>query len=100
MSKDPGHHAFEYYMKGGQPFEVELATAPTLDIWSTEVVKRGGMGVVVLKGIVMKHPTYADCERIVTSPVVWLDRKHRWARTQNTLYVLEGAEILIEGLQL
>ena len=91
---------FESFLKGGEPSGVELARAPVLDIWSTDVVEHLGKSVVVLKGVVHRHPIKGDGDRVVTSPAVWLDRGKRWARTTTRLYVLDGAEILVEGLPL
>jgi hypothetical protein len=83
---------FECYLRGLDPEAVELATAPTLDIWDVCVTTEDdGERCMTLTGVVMGHPTLGDCERIETSALVWLDRKHRWARVTERVYRLEGA---------
>ncbi|MCX7318829.1 MAG: hypothetical protein NT113_04790 [Hyphomicrobiales bacterium] len=85
-------------MRGEEPLKVELATSPRLDLWEPVVRTRDGVKSLVLKGSVRGHPSYRDDEDICTSAVLWLDRKHRWARTRGRLYVLEGRAIDMEGI--
>ena len=93
---------FESYLRGEEPPSVELATAPRLDDWTILVSKSSGDGSyrATLIGTVVNHPTQHDGRVIQTSPVIWLDRDHRWARTASRLYVLEGQQIPIEGMSL
>lgn len=91
--------AFQSYLRGEQPPEVELATAPKLDIWETAVVRDGEKRKLILKGEVRGHPSLQDNERIGTSEVIWLDRRYRWARTVNRLYVLDG-RVIDEDIEL
>jgi hypothetical protein len=102
MSDDPKRQlmlsAFRSHLRGEQPQEVELATAPRLDMWEACVGRDGDKGRLVLRGEVRGHPSLPDGERIGTSAVVWLDRQHRWARTVNRLYVLEG-RVVDEGFE-
>jgi hypothetical protein len=102
MSKrtDAVDRDFESLLRGLRPTEAELAAAPVLDMWSSEVVEGGGKKVVVLHGFVTKHPTNCDGSRVTIYDLIWLDHDHRWARSTRTLYRLDGAEILIEGLPL
>ncbi len=72
------------YLRGEDPLGVELATAPQLEEWEIAITRSPGDGAyrMVLMGVVTGHPTIQDGQRIkATSPVVWLDRAHRWART-------------------
>lgn len=98
--KQAARAAFESYLRGEQPQEVELATAPSLDIWEVCFCRRDDeRRYLILKGEVRGHPSLPDNERIGTSEVIWLDRRSRWARTVNRLYRLEG-RIIDEGIEL
>ncbi|SRR6266508_1307145 len=78
---------FEAYLRGEDPDE--LATAPRLDEWVPAITRAlNGNRVMTLVGLVTSHPTLTDGRRIETSPLVWLDRKGRWARTMSRVYEL------------
>jgi hypothetical protein len=84
---------FESYLRGLDPEAAELATAPVLTLWDVCVTREpGGSRCMTLAGIVTGHPTNYDGRNITTSALVWLDRKHRWARTRSRVYRLEGAD--------
>lgn len=94
---------FESYLRGEEPPGVELATAPRLDEWEVAITKSPGDGSyrMTLSGVVIGHPTIQNGQRIrSTSPVVWIDRAHRWARTMSRLYRLEGQQIPLDGMKL
>lgn len=91
--------AFQGYLRGEQPQEVELVRAPKLDVWEAAVRTKDGAKTLVLKGEVAGHPSYRDGERVTTSPVIWLDRQCRWARTIGRLYKLEG-RVIDEDIEL
>lgn len=61
----------------------------------------GGQFEMTLLGRVTGHRRRPDGSEATTTPVIWLDRKHRWALTLNTLYALgepEGSEIPLDGV--
>lgn len=84
---------FESYLKGGEPSSPELACAPLLESWRTTVLRFSRERdpwptVLVLLGRVTGHPQLYDTATIRTSPLIWLDRNRRWARTWNRVYRL------------
>ena len=87
------------YLCGEEPQSVELATAPVLDRWSVAVTKPSGGYQSFLKGEVNGHPMLADGEKMVSSPIIWLDRNHRWCRTSSRVYRLVGRPIENEGFE-
>jgi hypothetical protein len=91
---------FESYLRGEEPQGVEFATAPRLYDWAVLITKSPGDGSyrMTLTGTATGHPTQHDGRHIQTSPVVWLDRDCRWARTVSRLYVLEVQKIEIDGV--
>jgi hypothetical protein len=93
---------FDAYLRGEDPPGVVLATAPRLDDWAVVVNKSPGDGTwrMTLVGNVRGHPKQPDGRKIQTSPVVWMDRMGRWARTVSRVYALEGQQIQIEGVPL
>jgi hypothetical protein len=44
---------------------------------------------MTLVGVATGHPAALNGCAITTSPIVWLDRRPRWARTRNRVYRLE-----------
>jgi hypothetical protein len=85
------------YMKGGEPEPVELATAPVLDLWETHVDTLNGRQIMRLSGMVSGHPVLGS-GHMTSSPLRWLDRHWRWARTDTRVYRLEGRKIPVEGI--
>ncbi|MCG2643764.1 MULTISPECIES: hypothetical protein [Bradyrhizobium] len=90
------------YMRGEQPLAWRLDGGPRLESWAVKI-GRGPSGVyeMALLGRVTGHPRVLDGTQTTTTPVVWFDRKRRWARTLNTLYKLgepDGVEIPIDGV--
>lgn len=104
MSKEASNAAalerdMRAYMRGGQPSQIELTRAPTLDLWEVCVTRKpNGSRCLVLAGEVRGHPNLPNASRIETSAVQWLDRKHGWIRTRNRVYVLLDASIPIDGI--
>lgn len=84
--------AFAAHMRGIEPEPVELATAPVLDMWQAVVEEKEGDRSLVIKGYVTGHPVQGSGD-ITTSPVIWLDARHRWCRTRTRLYRLDGKVI-------
>jgi hypothetical protein len=93
----------ESYIRGEVPSQLTLLQAPTIEHWEAAVRRRGDDFVMIIRGHVCKHPDIADGEDIHTSPVVWVDRKERFARTINRIYALgESAEreIPLDGIDI
>lgn len=87
------------YLAGKDPQPVEMATAPTLDMWSVGVTRdKAGKRTMTLTGVIRGHRNAPDGDRVESSPLIWLDRKAAWARTRNTIYVLLDAEIPADGI--
>ncbi|WP_461317140.1 DUF6634 family protein [Bradyrhizobium embrapense] len=89
--------AFESYLKGGEPSPSELACAPLLENWCAIVMRPERESVpshpvMVLAGRVTGHPSLPDATTIFTSPLIWLDRDRKWARSRTRIYRL-GARI-------
>jgi hypothetical protein len=92
------------FLRGEEPSSDAMAKASKLNRWAP-VISRGRVGgyVMTLVGEVSAHPTIADGKVTETREIVWLDRKRRWARTRNRLWLLgepEGTEIAVDGLDL
>lgn len=92
----------ESYLRGEQPPAERLAAGPRLEGWALKIGRGpGGEDEMALLGRVSGHPRMPDGTEATTTPVIWFDHKHRWARTLNTLYALgepEGSEIPIDGV--
>jgi hypothetical protein len=87
------------YMRGGQPAQVEMTRAPTLDMWDVCVTREAnGERCLTLAGEVRGHPTLPNGKRMETSAVMWLDRKHGWCRTRSRVYVLLDGAVPIDGI--
>jgi hypothetical protein len=78
----------QVYECGQMPPSGDLEKAPTLENWEALVRRRGKEFVLVVKGDVCRHPEFRDGEGIQTSAVQWFDRKNRFIRTENSIYVL------------
>ncbi len=93
---------FESYLRGEEPPESEVATAPRLDEWEVLITKSSDDGTyrATLMGTVINHPNEDDGRVIQASPLVWIDHRSRWARTRSRLYVLDGQKIPLEGMAL
>ena len=84
---------FESFLGGGEPSADELACAPLLENWRATDTQLNNeqdslpMGLVLV-GRVTGHPGLGDARSIRTSQLIWLDRKHKWARTWNRIYRL------------
>ncbi len=78
----------ESYTCGEVPNPLDMQRAASLEHWSTEVRRRGAEFVLVVKGDVRQHPEVEYGQPISTSAVVWFDRKSRFIRTVNRMYVL------------
>lgn len=94
----------ESFLRGEQPSEAAMISAARIEGW-TPAISRGGHGgyVITLVGKVWNHSAISDGKVIETGEVCWLDRKGRWARSGNRLWLLgspEGTEIPIDGLDL
>jgi hypothetical protein len=88
------------YLRGEKPPEVEMATAPVLDMWSVHI---GAFATdkhpkMFIRGEVRGHPKLSDGNAIETSEIVWLDRSMEWCRTMSRVYRLDGKIIDDEGL--
>jgi hypothetical protein len=83
-----------FYSIGGVPSADELKQAPRLDDWSAAVRSDESSSCLTVMGTVRGHPRIADGTEIMTTAICWFDRKHRFARTINTLYVLGNPEEL------
>ncbi|MCK1540331.1 MULTISPECIES: hypothetical protein [unclassified Bradyrhizobium] len=93
--------AIEAYTAGEEPSVMELHCAPRLDEWEVLIRRRGKEFVLVITGIVSKHPDQPDGSIIASGAIVWLDRHHRWARSHRRLWALgkQGGEpIPIDGI--
>jgi hypothetical protein len=94
----------ESYLRGEEPSADALAKASRLDIWAPVISRDAGGGyIMTLVGKVSAHPTIADGKQTETREIVWLDRKRRWARTRDRLWMLgepEGTEIAAHGADL
>lgn len=94
----------ESYLSGKQPSPEQLAAGPRLDDWVVKIRRGpGGEFEMTLQGRVTGHRRMLDGTEATTTPVIWLDRKHKWARTLNTLYALgepAGEEIPLDGVDL
>ncbi|RXH16923.1 hypothetical protein [Bradyrhizobium guangzhouense] len=89
------------YLRGEQPIAERLAASPRLEGWAVKIGRGRSEYEMALLGRVTGHPRTPDGSHVATTPVIWLDRKRRWARTLNTLYALgepEEVEIPIDGM--
>jgi hypothetical protein len=78
----------ESYLRGEAPPDEVLAAGPRLEGWAVTVAHQSGRHEMILVGRVTGHPMIPDDTNARTTPLIWLDRKGRWARTLNTLYAL------------
>jgi hypothetical protein len=78
----------ERYSRGEVPSMLEMLGATIIDRWEPRIETRADGFALRLRGRVQRHPGYADGHDVVTSPIVWMDRKARFARTIGRLYVL------------
>jgi hypothetical protein len=78
----------ECYGCGEDPSPLVLLRASRLEDWSARIARRGSEYVLMIYGDVYKHPAHSDGTGIKTSAVVWFDRRRRFVRTHNRLYVL------------
>jgi hypothetical protein len=93
----------ESYLRGEEPPADVLAVAPRLEKWAASISRGPQSYEMTLLGVATGHPYLVDGREATTSPIVWLDRKGRWARSQNRLWKLgepEGTEIPIDGVDL
>jgi hypothetical protein len=91
----------EAYTCGEAPNPLHLRRAARLENWSTAVRRRGKEFALAAVGDVYQHPEIADGTNISTPAVMWFDRKARFIRTHNRLYVLgepAGGDIPIDGI--
>ncbi|MCC8961637.1 hypothetical protein H8A95_04700 [Bradyrhizobium sp. Pear76] len=79
---------FKALLRGEPPSPKELANAPLIEDWSPAITGAPNGRQMTLVGVVSGHPTLTDERRIETSPVVWIDRHRRWARTMSRFYLL------------
>ncbi len=89
------------YICGHLPPLEERENAPQLDFWKAAVRQRGKKRILVVQGIVSRHPHMLDGKEIDTGAVVWWDRMSRFVRTKHLLYVLGAPaeqDIPIEGI--
>jgi len=68
---------------GWTPDQATLAAAPLIRSWS--IVDYPGTRDMALEGIVVGHPRLPDGP-VTTSPIVILDLRARWMRTQGRFY--------------
>lgn len=87
----------EAYGCGEEPNPTEMLRAPVIRNWRTVVERLGPHNFMQIIGVVEGHTSIADGP-IRTSTLVWLDRKLRFARTQNTLYALHESRELPIGI--
>jgi hypothetical protein len=93
----------ESYTCGETPSAMDMLRAPVIDEWICEVRRRGKEFVMVVKGVVKRHPEYTDGDMITTPAVQWFDRKGKFVRTALRLYALgepAGEEIPIDGVDI
>ncbi|CUT11488.1 hypothetical protein BF49_2568 [Bradyrhizobium sp.] len=91
----------ESYACGEEPSPLELMRAPRLDEWSVLVRPRGKEFVLIVEGVVTRHPEFNDGDIGRSGAVTWFDRHRRWIRTPRRLWVLgkhAGEEIPIDGI--
>lgn len=91
----------EAFTCGQDPSVMEMHRAPRLDEWDVVIRRRGKEFVLVVTGIVTKHPEHPDGSIMGSGPIVWWDRHHRWARSYRRLWVLgkQGGEPLpLDGI--
>jgi hypothetical protein len=53
---------------------------------------------LVVLGEVRMHPEIDDGQQIATSAIMWFDRKRRFVRTKNRMYVLGDPASEKEGI--
>jgi hypothetical protein len=73
---------------GERPSPLAMMRAPKLEHWYIEIRRRGKEFVMVVRGDAYKHPEIEDGTPISTPAIMWRDRKDRFIRTTNRLYVL------------
>jgi hypothetical protein len=78
----------QVYECGQMPSSIAMEEAAKLENWSTAYRRHGDEFVLVGLGDVSGHPEIDDGQNIQTSAIVWFDRKRRFVRTTNRLYVL------------
>ncbi|MCK1336842.1 hypothetical protein IVB38_12620 [Bradyrhizobium sp. 38] len=91
------------YTCGETPAPHELIGAPHLEEWCCLVRERGREFVLIVSGIVMKHPEIDDGAIVSSGAVVWVDRHFRWIRTHKRLWSLgqqRGEPIPLDGIDL
>jgi len=99
MSDERLRADFESYLRGEDPEAVELSMSPILSHWDVRVTREpSGDRCMTLTGSVTGHPNELNGKTITTSALMWLDRKHRWARTRTRVYRLEVHDTTRGGL--
>jgi hypothetical protein len=78
----------QVYQCGQIPSSIEMEESAKLENWSTADRRHGDEFVLVGLGDVAGHPEIDDGQHTQTSAIVWFDRKRRFVRTTNRMYVL------------
>ena len=78
------------FMRGQEPPADVQQSAPILDLYRVLIARTPSGYRMFLRGVVRGHPRHPDGASIETTEIVWLDRKHRWARSINRVYLLDG----------
>jgi hypothetical protein len=93
----------ESYTCGEIPSPLDLLRAAKLEHWHTAIRRRGKEFVMIARGEVSRHPEIDDGTSILTSAVMWFDRKNRFCRAINRLYCLgqpAGREVPVDGVDI
>jgi hypothetical protein len=93
----------ESYEAGEVPSPLVLNTVPRFEEWLARVGKVGELFTLRIVGDVYGRPDVQDGARILSPPIAWMDRKGRFIRCLNNLYVLgspAGEEIPIDGVDI
>lgn len=89
----------ECYTCGEVPSAMEMIRAPRLDAWEVGIRRRGKEFIMVVDGVVSKHPEIEDGQVAGSGALVWFDRHARFVRSHKRLWVL-GWKRDCEGLDL
>lgn len=81
--------ALKAHLRGEWPSEAEMVAAPRLSEWKVVIIQNlFQVRLMILKGVVEGHPRLGSGEQISTSPLLWIDKDRRVARTMSRVYAL------------
>jgi hypothetical protein len=88
MDENELQEAFRSHLRGEWPSKDQMAAAPILSNWKVDAFQNfRGEYLMILTGNAEDHPILGNCE-IKTSPLLWIDKDRRVARTMSRLYAL------------